>query len=82
MTLKALLNRSLDRPGTLLVNNRYLRMAPRAVVCIVAICLPAVNEINTVTFLGSLVGLLQTLAWWEVMAAMESGAKWFEPKES
>ena len=54
MTLKSLLNRCLDTPGTLLVDNRYLRMAPRAVVCVIVICLPAIEDISPYTFLGVL----------------------------
>jgi hypothetical protein len=82
MTLKSLLHRSLDTPGTLLVDNRYLRMAPRAVVCVIVICLPAIEGISPYTFLGVIVGMLQLLIQWEGVAAMEKGAKLFEPKDS
>jgi hypothetical protein len=82
MTLKSLLNRSLDRPGTLFVDNRYLRMAPRAMVGIMVMCLPIANDINTAAFLGILVALLQSLILWEMIAAMEKGFQWFEPKDA
>ena len=82
MTSKSLLNRSLDPPGTLLINNRYLRMVPRAVVCIVVMCVPIVQNIDTSNFLGILIGLLQPLILWELVASMEKGWKWFEPKDS
>lgn len=81
MTIKSFLNRSLDRPGTLIIDNRYWRMTPRAAVCVIVMCLPIVHYINTVTFLGIIVGLLQSLILWETVAAMEKGFKWFEPKD-
>jgi hypothetical protein len=82
MTLKSFLNRSLDRPGTLFINNRYLRMAPRAMVGIAVMCLSIVKYINTVTFLGIILALLQFLILWETVAAMEKGFQWFEPKDA
>jgi hypothetical protein len=82
MTGKTLLNHSLDPPGTLVVNHRYLRMAPRAVACIVTMCLPIVNGIRTTVFLGIIVGLLQSLILWEFVAAMEEGFQFFEPKDT
>jgi hypothetical protein len=82
MTLKSLLNRGLDNPGTLLVDSRYIRMAPRAVACVIIMCLPAVNDISPSTFFGIILALLQCLILWEVVASMEKGAKWFEPKDS
>jgi len=80
MTGKALLNRSLDPRETLLVNNRYLRMAPRLAVSVVVICLPIKHNIDTTAFLGIIVGLLQLLISLEYMAGMEKGFPWFEMK--
>jgi hypothetical protein len=82
LTVKALLNRSMDPPGTLVIDSRYLRMAPRAIVCIVTMCLPIINDFNTTAFLGTLVGQLQLLILWELVAAMEKGFRFFEPKEA
>lgn len=82
MTGKSLLNRSLDPPGTLVINSRYLRMVPRFIVCIVTMCLPIVNDFHTTAFLGVIVSLLQTLTLWEYLAAMEKGFLFFEPKNS
>ena len=82
MTAKSLLNRSLDTPGTLFVDHRYLRMAPRVVFCIVIMCLPIINDIQTSTFLGIIIGLLQFLILWELIASMEKGFRFFEPKDA
>jgi hypothetical protein len=82
MTGKALLNKSLDPPRTLVINNRYLRMVPRVMVCIVVMCLPIINDINATAFLGILVALLQSLTLWEYVAAMEKGFQFFEPKDT
>jgi hypothetical protein len=82
MTLRSFLNRSLDTPGTLLVDNRYIRMAPRAVVSVIYLCLPAVEDISPYTFMAVIMALLQSLLLWELVAAMEKGAKLLEPKDS
>jgi hypothetical protein len=82
MTLRSLLNRSLDTPGTLLVDNRYIRMVPRAVVSVIFLCLPVVEDISPYTFLSVIMALLQSLILWELVAGMEKGAKLFEPKDS
>ncbi len=81
MTVKALLNRSLDGPHSLLVSNRYIRMAPRGFVIIVAMCLPIKTDMTITVALGSLLALLLPLILWEYVAAMETGSRIFEPKE-
>ena len=81
MTAKALLNRSLDTIGTLVVDHRYLRLAPRVAICVIIMCLPIVKDLDTTTFLGVLVALLQLVIFWELVAGMEKGFKFFEPKD-
>ena len=82
MTGIAILNHSLDDPGTLLIDNRYLRMAPRAMVCIVVMCLPLIPHLSAWLFLSILLCLLQPLILWEFIAAMDKGFTFLEPKDS
>jgi hypothetical protein len=82
MTGMALLNHSLDDPGTLLVDNCYFRMAPRAVVCIVVMCLSLIAQLSAWLYLSILVCLLQILILWEFIAAMDKGFMFIEPKDS
>lgn len=81
ITAKALLNKSLDTPGTLLVNNRYIRMAPRLIVVIVAMCLPIKTGMAVGASMGVLLAMLLPLILWEYIAAMERGSRLIEPKE-
>jgi hypothetical protein len=75
MTGLALLNKSLDKPGTLLVDNRYLRMGMRAVVIMVVLCLPTQRVMGHGIYVGIIVTLLQVTTWWEYLAGLERGSK-------
>lgn len=81
MTLRTLLNRPFDNPGTLLIDNRFARLAPRLAVVAVSFGLPAVTSLGVGSFLGTIMGMLQFVVFWEFIVGMEKGAKLFEPKK-
>ena len=80
MTCITLLNKSLDSPGSLLIDNRYLRLGLRLVVMLVALCLPVMGDMRHGVYLGVIVFLLQLAIWWEYIAGLEKGMKLIEPK--
>ena len=82
ITAITLLNRSLDGPQTLWINNRYIRMVPRAVVALVVLLLPLKSDISTTLFLITSTTLLLALMLWEYIASFEKGWHWIEPKDT
>lgn len=75
----ALLNRSLDRPRTLMVSNRYLRMFPRLLVVVIALCLPIDEAMSGVIYLGILSAILTPCLLWEWVVSLEYGGGLVEP---
>lgn len=69
-TLVALLNRSVDPPGALKINNRYLRLLPRMLL-IPVVCLPIDRHMTSLTFLGIVSGLLLICLPWEWWASLQ-----------
>jgi hypothetical protein len=82
MTIATLLNRCLDGPGTLLISNRYIRLAPRAMLVVVLMCLPIKTDITTGSFLLIIMVLMLVINFWEHVVALEKGGRLFEPKEA
>ena len=80
MTGKALLNRSLDRPGTLKVGNRYLRTIPRILLIVFVLCLNIPKHIGPRPFLGMICCAQQVVLLAEHVMGMDKQAKWIEPK--
>jgi len=80
MTFLALLNRPLDRPGTLVVNNRYLRVTPRVLIAVILICAPLHNALKPQSLMAIALSLLWLLTHWEWYSGMERGWKFIEPK--
>ncbi|KAE8451011.1 hypothetical protein EG329_005451 [Mollisiaceae sp. DMI_Dod_QoI] len=80
MTLIALLNRPLDPPKTLLVNNRYVRLAPRLPVIITIACLPQIKDLTGTWWCGAVNWLLWTLFFWELIVGLEKDWRFIEPK--
>ena len=72
-TLIALLNRSLDPPGTLKIDNRHLRLLPRILLIPILLCLPISKDISILSFLGSVSGLLLVCLQWEWWSSLERG---------
>ena len=75
----ATLSRSLDKPGSLKVTNRYLRILPRMGLIAVAMCLPIEKSQTGTSFLGTLVAILGSVLVWEWYASLESSGGVFEP---
>ena len=80
LTKIALLNRSLDGPNTLKINNRYVRLLPRLVVAVVILCLPLAKRMDSITYLSVLSWLLIPLLAWEWVASLDSGGGLVEPR--
>ena len=79
LTLIALLNRSLDSHGTLKVNSRYLRLLPRLITAVIALCLAIDRTLTPYSFLGILTLILLLCLIWEWTASLESGGGFVEP---
>ena len=75
----ALLNRSLDRKGSLKISNRYVRMLPRMLIVAVVICLPIDRSMSGNIFLGIIVTLLFGCLFWEWIVSLERDGGFFEP---
>lgn len=80
MILMSLMNRSLDRPGTLIVNNRYIRLLPRFIIIPIVLCLPIKQDLNIEVFIAIVMMLLMVVVYAEFILGLEKGAKFFEPK--
>jgi hypothetical protein len=81
MTIAVLLNQSLDGPGTLLINNRYIRLVPRILLIVMVMCLP-ITGIKTPWFFFFIMGLMVLVGLWEHVASLDKGCRLFEPKEA
>ncbi|KAF2431249.1 hypothetical protein EJ08DRAFT_193307 [Tothia fuscella] len=51
MTAQALMDKSLDTPGTLIINSRYSRLSARAIYVIINLCLPLVVNLHKFSIL-------------------------------
>lgn len=80
MTCIALLNRPLDKPKTLFVNDRYLRLAPRIPAIVAIMCIPLIKNLTAQGWCGGAVTTLYVVFLWEMVAGLESGWQWFEPR--
>jgi hypothetical protein len=69
ITAKVLLSQLLDPPGTLIINNRYVSMAPRGLACVVIMCLPFIWNIPVYAFMGAVSGVVMPVIPWEYFAA-------------
>jgi hypothetical protein len=81
MTVIALLNRSLDKPGTLVVDSRYLRLAARPIAIIVICCLPLIKDMNGAIFIGAATSMCYGIFMWEWVCGLEKHWHWFEKKD-
>jgi hypothetical protein len=80
LTCQALLNKSLDEPGTLKMDNRYVRLSMRAMFIVVVACLPLTPNIDTHVFLGVVSGLLLIVSIWEWNLSLERNGALIEPR--
>ncbi|TVY41539.1 hypothetical protein LSUB1_G001995 [Lachnellula subtilissima] len=81
MTCISLLNRPLDKPKTLLVNSRWLRIGGRLPIIVIICCLPLIKSLTPAMWIGIVVCLLYAVSFWEWIAGLERNWKLLEPKE-
>ncbi|EXJ72379.1 uncharacterized protein A1O5_04883 [Cladophialophora psammophila CBS 110553] len=79
MTALALLDKSLDEPGTLKVNNRYIRLSGRVVYIAVIVCVPATPHMDARLFLGIAAFMLLAVTVWEWNVGLDRGGALIEP---
>lgn len=82
MTVLALLDESLDRPGTLRINNRLGRLSGRLVYVLIIILVPLYEGLNPQIFLGVCSLLLVLLSLWEWVVSTDKDGFLFEPRRS
>ena len=70
-TLLALLSRSLDRPGTMKIDNRYIRLSARLIVVAVTMFLPLVRHMVGSVMLAILLALLTGCVLWEGIVCLD-----------
>lgn len=75
----ALLNRSLDRKGSLKISNRYVRLLPRVLVIAVVLCIPIDRGMTGRTFMAIIVCVLLFCLHWEWVVSLERDGGLFEP---
>jgi hypothetical protein len=80
MTCVALLHRSLDKPNTLVINSRWLRLGARVPAIIVIMCLPLMN-LSGSSWCGLATIVIYVVFLWEAFAGLEKDWKWFQPKD-
>lgn len=80
MLVLAILDRPLDKPGTLRLDNRYARMGARVFYIVFIMCLPIKTNINPALFLGLAGGGLSMITLWEWCSSLETGGGFIEPK--
>lgn len=78
MTFISLLNKPIEAPHKLMVDNRYLRILPRLMIVIIAPCLPL--RLEPQYHIGTLAGLIAAVSIWEYFASWNRDGKFFEPK--
>jgi hypothetical protein len=71
---------SLDPPGTLLVNNRYVRLSARVVYVIVILTVPITPDLHRNVFLAVAGAGLSLLMYWEWVVCLEKKSGLIEPK--
>lgn len=78
MTLLTVLSHSLDRPGTKKIDNRFMRMAGRLGVVVLALCLPVKESMSGSTMIGIDLAALGTCSIWEWAAAVDKDGGFIE----
>lgn len=80
MTIIALLNRPLDKPKTLFVSSRWIRMAPRLPAIALIVCLPLFQSLDAGSWCGVATSILYAVFLFEWMAGMERNWQVLEPR--
>lgn len=79
LTIIALLDTSLDEPGTLKISNRYIRLSMRVVYMAVVLTLPLAH-VSATLFLGMVAMMLLVVSIWEWNVSLDRGGALIEPK--
>ena len=74
----ALLSRNLDKPGTMKIDNRYIRLLPRLLICIIAVLLPLARKMVGSVMLAILLGCTTATLWWEWITSLDKTGMVFE----
>ncbi|KAK0123388.1 hypothetical protein ONS96_010379 [Cadophora gregata f. sp. sojae] len=77
----ALLHRSNDAPGTLMLPKHY-RLMFRPICAIIIICLPLSHDLDITSFLSIIMALISFIVIWENVTSLMRGAKFWEPWEN
>jgi hypothetical protein len=80
MTGVALLHRSFDKPDTLVINSRWIRVAPRFPAMALILCLPLM-QLSGSSWCGLASLVIYVVFLWEQYAGLEKDWRWFQPKE-
>jgi hypothetical protein len=78
MTSIALLDRPLDKPKTLIINSRLVRLAPRVPAIVVICCLPLIDGLSGGAWTGGAAVILYIVYTWEWIASLEKGFTLYE----
>jgi hypothetical protein len=81
MTVVAFLNRPLDKPKTLAVNSRCIRLCIRPIAILVILCLPLFKHLTGASWCGGAVLTLYVCFLWEWFTGLERNWTVIEPKE-
>ena len=79
LTIRSLLHKSLDAPGSLLVTNRNLRLLPRYVAMIFLLFLPFIPEVESITTISIITWVVLLVNWLEYVLGLERPASLIEP---
>ena len=63
-----------------MVTNRYLRLLPRFLFCVVVFLLPLIRSLKPAGFLGIMAAGIQGVVLAEFVMGMEKGARFLEPR--
>jgi hypothetical protein len=80
MTSIALLDRPLDKPKTLIINSRIIRLAPRVPAIVVICCLPLIDGLSGGAWTGGAAAILYIVYMWEWIASLEKGFALYEKR--
>jgi len=80
MMCVALLHRSLDKPNTLVVDSRWIRLAPRVPAIVLIMCLPLM-DLSGSAWCGFACIVIYAVFLWETYAGLEKDWKWIQTKD-
>jgi hypothetical protein len=81
ITFIALLNRPHDKPKTLVINSRWIRLAPRIPATVAIMCLPLIKDLTGSSWCGGVTLTVYAVFLWELVAGLEKDWKFFQPKD-